>query len=291
MSGSGMRMVPAGCGDLALTSWGDPASAPLLMLHGVARRGDTFTPLLPWLVPEWRVAAVDHRGHGRSSRADSYLVRDYAADAVMVVERQFDRPVVLYGHSLGALVAVVTAAAIPRRVAAIVLEDPPGPGFLGDLRHSVYHGLFAAYRLLAGQRRPVVDLARSLADVELVDPSTGTSTRLGAVRDAAALRFLAACLADLDPAVMTPLVAGDWLTACDLSAALAAVRCPVLMLRADPRAGGMLPDADSRLFTGRLRDLAAVDLPLGTGHTVHGTSPELVIRHLLPFLATIGRPR
>lgn len=290
MSGAGRRLVPAGSGDLALNSWGDPSAPPLLMLHGVARRGDSFLPLLPWLEPRWRVAALDHRGHGRSARADAYLVRDYAADCVSVVERQFDRPVVLYGHSLGALVAIVAAAAIPGRVAAIVLEDPPGPGFLGDLRHSAYHALFAAYRLLAGERQPVADLARRLADVELVDPANGTVTRLGAVRDAAALRFLAACLADLDPAVMTPLVAGDWLTACDLSAALAAVRCPVLMLRADPRAGGMLPDADARLFAGRLRDLAAVDLPTGTGHTVHGTSPELVIRHLLPFLASIGRP-
>lgn len=290
MNRSGRRMVPAGAGDLALMSWGDPAAPPLLMLHGVARRSDTFLPLLPWLVPQWRVAALDHRGHGRSARADSYLVRDYAADCVTVVERQFDRPVVLYGHSLGALVAVLTAAAIPRRVAAIVLEDPPGPGFLETLRSSSYQGLFAAYRILAGTRQPVADLARSIADVELVDPATGSVTRLGAIRDAAAIRFLAACLADLDPAVMAPLVAGDWLMACDLPGALDAVRCPVLLLRADPRVGGMLPEADARLFTGRLRDLAAVDLPAGTGHTVHGTSPELVTRHLLPFLASTGRP-
>ena len=52
---------------------------------------------------------------------------DYAADALAFVEA-LPSPATLYGHSLGALVAASVAAALPGRVAGVVLEDPPGRG-------------------------------------------------------------------------------------------------------------------------------------------------------------------
>src|SRR5262245_62100401 len=118
-----------------------PASGlPLLLLHGVLRAGRDFAPLWPALAPRWQLFAVDQRGHGTSERCPGrYRVCDYAADALDLVQSHLPGRVVLYGHSLGALVATAVAAGLPDRVAAIVLEDPPAPSFLRDVRSSAWY--------------------------------------------------------------------------------------------------------------------------------------------------------
>src|SRR6185436_4543741 len=91
---------------------GPPHGAPLLFLHGVTRRWQDYATFLPAFLKQWQVFAIDHRGHGGSERSPSgaYLVRDYAEDLVCFLERHLSSDAVLYGHSLGELVAVLAAA-------------------------------------------------------------------------------------------------------------------------------------------------------------------------------------
>ena len=264
------------------------AERAILFLHGVGRRFGSFAPLLPHVLPRWRIAGLDHRGHGASDRAaDGYRVVDYAADTVAVVAGQFAAPVILHGHSLGALVALATAAAVPAHVAAVVLEDPPGPSFVSQIAHTGYHALFELFQRHAGSRLAVADLARELAEARLPPPGGGAPRRLGDVRDAASLRFTARCLADADPAVFAPLFDGSWLAGLPWEPTLAAVRCPVLLLRADMALGGMLPADDADLLERQLGDLTRIECR-GVGHTIHGQAPELLARFLLPFLEALG---
>ena len=282
------RVAGAGPG-LALESWpADPQAPSLLLLHGVSRRGRGFAGVVPALGSRYALHALDHRGHGASDRAGSYLVRDYAADCAAVVERALSGPVVFQGHSLGALVALLVAAALPERVAAVVLEDPPGPTFLAGVSRSDYSTLFELYRRHAGSPLAVGELARVLADAELASRA-GPPRRFGAIRDAAGVRFTAACLKALDPATLEPLLADAWLEGVDLVAAAREVRCPVLLLRADPALGGMLPDADLAALLGALRDVALVDFSAGSpwgraGHGILGQFPDAVARFVIPFL-------
>jgi pimeloyl-ACP methyl ester carboxylesterase len=45
-----------------------PANGPkLLLMHGVSGSRETWDPVLPYLVGEYHLFAVDHRGHGRTS--------------------------------------------------------------------------------------------------------------------------------------------------------------------------------------------------------------------------------
>ena len=120
-------------GDPALT-WHDPeplriAGAPVasaggihvVLLHGITRCGRDFEPLVASLTATHeattvdghgpRLAVLDHRGHGDSSRASRYLVTDYAADAARFLEAH--GPCVVVGHSLGAMVAAAVAAELP----------------------------------------------------------------------------------------------------------------------------------------------------------------------------------
>lgn len=288
---TGLRRVEGAGVTLALESWAPahPSAPPLLLLHGVSRRGGTFLPALPWFLPRYAVHALDHRGHGASGRAPGYLVRDYAADAVRVAGG-LGGPVVLYGHSLGALVALLTAAALPGRIAAVVAEDPPGPGFLARVGEGDYRPIFDLYRRHAGSPLPVPELARLLDAAVLESPAGGTPRRFGAIRDSAGVRLTAACLKALDPAVLDPLLSGTWLEGVDWPAALAAVACPVLLLRGEPALGGMLPAADFEALCDAVADLTVVDFgarsPWGTaGHTIIGQSPDVLPRFVIPFLA------
>src|SRR6187455_441302 len=84
---------------------GPAAGPPLVMVHGVTRRGADFAPVLAALSQRWEVFTLDQRGHGESARADSYVVRDYAADLADFLRQVVGRPAALFGHSLGALAA------------------------------------------------------------------------------------------------------------------------------------------------------------------------------------------
>ena len=278
LSGTGVRLAALGTDD--------PAAPTLLLLHGVSRRAMTFAPLFPWFGPRFSLLAYDHRGHGASGRAGSYHVRDYAADCVEVIG-QIAGPVVLYGHSLGALVALSAAAACPDRVAGIVLEDPPGPSFLAAIDSGPYAAIFSLYQAHAGSRLPVGDLARVLAAASLSAGPGMPATTFGASRDPAGVRFTAASLRQLDPATMVPLLANAWLDRIDWLAVLRGVICPALVLRADPARGGMLPDGDFQTLRDTLADLTAIDLP-GIGHNAVGQQPDLVPRYVLPFLESLS---
>lgn len=259
---------------------------PIALFHGVGRRGSTFAPLMPWLAENWLVHLPDHRGHGESDTAPSYLVADYFADAVACLDRLGERPAVLYGHSLGALVAALLAAERPDRVRAVVLEDPPSPGFLANLNQSSYYSTFEAMRRCAGQTGTATAIvARQLAESNIRQPD-GSTVRLGELRDAVSLRFAASCLHDVDPAVYVPLIEGHWLFGLDWWERVSAIRCPTLLLHGDVAAGGMLPQADAAELARRIPDLTAMHLA-GAGHVLHWQCTAAVANHLTAFLESL----
>jgi pimeloyl-ACP methyl ester carboxylesterase len=254
---------------------------PLVLLHGVLRSWRDWAGVWPALVPRWQVLAVDHRGHGGSDRCPGrYFVRDYADDLARLVRHHLPEGVVLFGHSLGALVAAAVAADCPERVRAVVLEDPPAQGFLREVAGTPWHEVWSGMRELAGSSEPVTAVARRLADVRQ------SGVRLGDLRDAASLRFSARCLRDVDPNVFTPLLAGRWLDGFDVDATFAGVRCPALVLRGDERLGGMLGRGEAERLASRMADCLLIDVP-GVGHLIHSQATEATLRLVLSFLESL----
>lgn len=121
-------------GKLAALQWGNVDAPPLLALHGWLDNAASFTWLAPLLAARHRVITLDLPGHGHSAhlpeRARRYHVVDQvdhvldAADALGLA--RFD----LLGHSLGAGIASLTAAAAPARIRRLLLIE--GLGTLAD---------------------------------------------------------------------------------------------------------------------------------------------------------------
>lgn len=262
-----------------------PANGPpLVMLHGIGRRGSDLLSIVPALASRWHLHLIDHRGHGASNRAPGrYRVIDYVADAIAIVN-YLGRPAVFYGHSLGALVAAAVAGARTELVQAVVLEDPPSEAFLAKLPETAYHATFTAMRRLAGSNLPVAELTRELGMTEVRTPAGMVPLRQ--VRDAASLRYLARCLQDVDRDVYTPVLEGRWCQGYDERSIWKSIGCPALLLRGDPALGGMLPDADAKVMTESVPDLTRVDIA-GVGHLIHALQPETTTRHLLNFLESL----
>lgn len=258
----------------------------LLLLHGVTRCGGDWEPVVAALKASWRVLALDQRGHGRSARAERYLVNDYVDDAVRFVRDEVAAPLAIFGHSLGAMVAAAVAAQLPQQVLGVVLEDPPfhtmGNRIAGSTWQAVFRGMQAAIE----QRGSIQEITRLLADIRLPS-SVGGTQRLGDVRDLASLAWSAECLHQLDPEVLTCVIEGRWLDGYDTRDILARIRCPAMLLQADPAAGGALTDADAEAAVAALPDSQHIRFP-NAGHQLHRDNTQAVLQALQPLAGIIS---
>src|SRR3954469_8113642 len=85
---------------------------------------------IPYLARHFRVVTFDGRGNGRSDRprgVDSYRVREFAADALAVMDRTGTDKAVLVGLSRGAMWGTLLAGEHPDRVSALVCIGPAVP--------------------------------------------------------------------------------------------------------------------------------------------------------------------
>ena len=254
--------------------------------HGLGRRWQDFAPLFASLGAMHTIRAVDHRGHGKSSRAPGcYSVAEYVADAAALV-KEAGEPVAIVGHSLGALAALGAAAAAPECVRGVVLLDPPGPSYLARIDTTLYAITWSAMQRLAGGSHDIGAVARELAELRIPTGNGKETARFGDLRDMASLRFMANCLHDLDPDTMTLPLARQWLVGYDPFAAAKRVQCPVLLVASDPAKGGMLPPPEAAALTSAIPDCDRIDLS-GVGHLIHAQDPQKTLLLLHAFLGSL----
>ncbi len=259
---------------------------PLLFLHGVSRRWQSFLPLFPQLSRRYEVFALDQRGHGKSAMAKSYHVVDYIGDSVGFVREVIKRPTVIYGHSRGAMVAAGVASKLPELTAGVILEDPPFRAMGDKIAEGPLKSLMAGMQMYAGDSRNVNEIARDFANVELHDPRTGKSFRMGDVRDVVSLRFTSRSLQDVDPQVFTCIIAGAWLRGYDVEQIFRGIQAPTLLLQADDTAGGMLNDEDVSVMQAHVQHLSHLRFP-GIPHLMHWAITERVLNHVWGFIESL----
>jgi pimeloyl-ACP methyl ester carboxylesterase len=97
---------------------------------------------IPYLARHCRVLTFDGRGNGRSDRPtepEAYAEREFAADALAVMDATQTRRAIVVGFSMGAQRALLLAANRPERVEAAVFVGPNYPGGGAPLPERTVH--------------------------------------------------------------------------------------------------------------------------------------------------------
>ena len=98
------------------------ASAPLVVcVHGGGMDHRMFAPQLPMLVPRFKVAVLDVRGHGLSAcPAASFSLERAADDLLALVAASGTQNAVFVGHSFGGTICQLALIRAPERARAFV---------------------------------------------------------------------------------------------------------------------------------------------------------------------------
>ena len=232
--------------------------APLVvLLHGIGSRGASWQALIAALDPRFPVLAWDAPGYGASAPLTvPPTPAAYAARLAAILDAVAPRPVLLAGHSLGALFAAAFAARWPARVLAVALISPA-----------------AGYRVPAGAALPPGVQAR-IDDLARLGPAAFAAARAPRLlhrpeRHPALLAQVRDTMASIAPAGYADAVHA--LGAGDLLADAPHIAAPTLV--AVGAEDAVTPPAGARaLFAALSRGLRLVELP-DTGHALPQEAP------------------
>src|SRR5262245_55085542 len=98
------RFHTPGGPDIHVFDWGGEGS-PAVLLHGGALTAHTWDYVAMALRAEFRLIALDMRGHGASDWAGDYSIDSYTTDLTRVVDGLGIERALLVGMSLGGAVA------------------------------------------------------------------------------------------------------------------------------------------------------------------------------------------
>ena len=121
---------------LQVRQLGRDSDPPLVLIHGFAAAAGHWRANAPALAAAgWQVYGLDLLGFGAS--AQPFRVQDnrtWAQQVLHLVEQRIRKPVVIVGHSLGALVGLTAAVLRPELVKALVLAPLQDPALLKPQR-------------------------------------------------------------------------------------------------------------------------------------------------------------
>jgi pimeloyl-ACP methyl ester carboxylesterase len=187
---------------------GSDNGPPLILLHGIGRNWRDFLRLLP-AFDRWHVFALDLRGHGRSSHvSQGYCSGDYATDVIALLQHKIRVPAVIFGHSLGGVVAMHVAACLPERVRAIIIRDSALTRH--TLVHSMYQALFTGLYQVVRRGGSPREMAHQLATLEIPVPGLPGTVPIGELpgNSEADLLKWADSLQQVDPDAMRATIEG-----------------------------------------------------------------------------------
>ena len=257
--------------------WGDTRHSPILLLHGGSAHAHWWDFFAHPLQNRYRLMALDLRGHGDSEWAapKDYRLKMHAADVRGITEALGLRDLILIGHSFGGFVAMEYASRMSQRLAALVLIDSPPHISQRDARflnalHKLPQPIYASpdeaarrFRLLPARSTAPPEMIAHVARHAIRQCDGGRWT----------LKFDRRSIANIQPV--------------DLSHALAAIRCPILVVRgAHSR---ILPAAALAEFTRATPHAHLIEIA-DADHHIMLDQPAALTQAVDAFLAThVGR--
>ncbi len=240
----------------------DHGGARVLALHGWLDNAASFVPLAAHL-PGVQLVAPDLPGHGRSAHLapGAEYTSGVAVNALLDIADALGWDTFsLLGHSMGAGIASLMAAAVPQRVRRLVVIEA-----LGGLAETVertadrWREAIAAARALPGKPlRVFADLAAPVRARMLANQLSEPAARLLVERGVRPVEGGFVWSSDQRLTLPTP----QRLDEAQLSALVAGITCPTTVVYADP---------PQTYFPEPLRSQRAARLPDGRLHVIAGT--------------------
>jgi len=116
------RLHTPGGPTIHVLDWGGQGP-PAVLLHGGSLTARTWDYVALALRADFRLVALDMRGHGASDWAHDYSMESFASDVMAVIDGLAIGRTHLVGMSLGGVVACEFALSHPDRTASLVMVD------------------------------------------------------------------------------------------------------------------------------------------------------------------------
>ncbi len=239
---------------------------PVVFIHGLTSFRQTWNPITTLLAQDFTCVRIDLRGHGASSAATEYSMQSLVGDVRAVVEEVGLGEPAVVGHSLGASIATVYAAAHGARTVVCIDQS---------LR-------FGDFAVLVQARADDLRSPRTMEAVVSID----RALKLEPYADVEQLerRILAfpreVVLGIWDALLTTP---PEQLTAI-AEGLLPRISAPLLSLHGSP------PPPDYESWLAGLARGARIEIWEGAGHMLHLVHPERFATRVRPLLRDPAAP-
>jgi pimeloyl-ACP methyl ester carboxylesterase len=244
---------------------------PVLLLHGTAAEWQSFLRLIPMLAHNFRVFALDLRGHGKSSWVSGkYRLFDYAEDIKCFLEQHIGAPCILYGHSLGAQIALAVASLVPAYIRALVLGDIPFYYHNMTMKDTMWYEPFMELHHVISSFHSAKEIDKYIAEQY---PTMDEQRR----------KSRAETLSHVDPDVLLTILEDRHIEGYDTDTWLRQITCRVLLIQGNPKLGAALTDEDATYMTDRIRNYDIVHMQdIG-----HGLPSGESLSRLKTFIASV----
>lgn len=275
-------------GRIASLRWGRPGQPRVLALHGWLDNAASFVPLAPYL-PGIDLVAIDLPGHGRSAHLPPGADYSFALamhNVLDVADALGWQRFALLGHSMGAGIASLLAAACPDRVERLVAIEALGA--LPDAAENTVPRMrdaVAATRVLRDKKLRVFESlepalrARMASRVVPVSEAVARLLVERGVREVRADEGQGGFEWSSDPRLTLPTMVR--MTEEQVRALVAGIACPTRVVYADPPQP-YLPEPRRSAHAALLPDGEMIVLP--GSHHLHMEDPAAVAAQVAEFL-------
>ena len=249
--------------------WGTANAPPVVCVHGYTSSAEAFNALARRLQHQVRIIVPDVRGHGDSdwSSDGAYGYLDQMSDLEALVDQLELQQFALIGTSMGGIIAMAYAAAHPRRLRSLVVNDI-GP--------DVEHGSQRITQTVGARPDSFATLEAALQYRCEISPITAArpaddqrELALGVLREADD----GCWVWKMDPAYIEQRVARGAPVRPDLWPALGALACPTLVVWGTT--SDVLGEQQARRMANTLLRGELVSVP-GTGHAPTLVEPPVL---------------
>jgi pimeloyl-ACP methyl ester carboxylesterase len=247
----------------------------MVFLHGLTGWWQAYTDDFDEYGGGWHIFAPDLRGHGKSSKPEKgYSLPDYAGDIIAFLQEVVGEPVVLVGHSLGALVTLSVAHLSPNNVRALIANDPP---LLSE------DAKIDDYPMANQWFTWVFETMKNKPNFEQVLESCKAIETKAREAD---LQAMAAQVIGVSPGTVKAALENRIKDGYDLPSGLRKIDCPALLLYGDFALDAAVRDSEAALFKQLIPQAVIHKFENGT-HMFWWEEPEKRKRHLDDFLTAI----